>query len=101
MSEIGAPLNLARALAHIALVLALVLLASCADGPELPAPGQDALDQCGGQCSNVQLCVQDAEGVFGCAMICANQFHCWSGCCQRLENTGYNVCRPTNVCYGP
>jgi hypothetical protein len=60
-----------------------------------------AADPCGGKCDNVQLCVQDAEGVYGCAMICANQLRCWSGCCLALEGTGYNVCRPSSYCFGP
>ena len=57
-------------------------------------------DQCGGLCTEVELCVADKEGNFGCARICANQLRCWSGCCLALEDdSGYNVCRPTNYCY--
>jgi hypothetical protein len=64
--------------------------------PEVTAPNPDS---CGGSCSEVELCVQDAEGKYGCARICANQFHCWSGCCLALGSTGYNVCRPNDYCF--
>jgi hypothetical protein len=85
------------------LCLAVVMaLTACADGPDEPAvPAVDAgaPDPCGGTCSNVQLCVKDEEGAPICANICANQFHCWTGCCRPVDDTGYNVCRPTNVCF--
>jgi hypothetical protein len=54
---------------------------------------------CGGTCSEAELCVRDAAGKYGCARICANQFHCWSGCCLALKDTGYNVCRPNEYCF--
>ena len=76
-------------------------LTSCSDGPgdPPPPPPMEVLDPCGGRCTNVQLCVMDDKGVPGCAMICANQFHCWSGCCLAAGDTGYNVCRPRTDCF--
>ena len=61
-----------------------------------PASTQDA---CGGLCTEVELCVKDNEGRYGCARLCANQLRCWSGCCLPVADTPYNVCRPTNYCY--
>jgi hypothetical protein len=58
-----------------------------------------APDRCGGTCSEAQLCVPDAQGAYACAMICANQFHCWSGCCLAFGDSGYNVCRPNSACF--
>jgi hypothetical protein len=87
-----------------AVLASALLLAACADGegvsPRDAAP-EVASDPCGDRCNSAQLCVQDTEGVYACAMICANQLHCWSGCCLSLEATGYNVCRPTSYCFGP
>jgi hypothetical protein len=85
------------------LLIALVLASCAGDGaePPLAPPPPDALDQCGGACSNVELCAPDSNGVFACARICANQFHCWSGCCLRNGTSGYNVCRATEECFAP
>ena len=63
-----------------------------------PDAGPTVADACGGKCTEVELCVPDNDGVYGCARICANQLHCWSGCCLPVGND-YNVCRPTNYCY--
>jgi hypothetical protein len=91
----------ARSLAAAA-ALALAL-AGCAEEAPITAAdaGADTLppDPCGGKCDSAQLCVQGSEGEYGCAMICFNQLHCWSGCCVPLDGTPYNVCRPTNVCF--
>jgi hypothetical protein len=83
--------------------VALALLSGCAEDVAIPAPdaSPDAVDQCGNRCTSDQLCVQDAEGQYSCALICYNQLHCWSGCCVPLDGTPYNVCRPTNVCFPP
>lgn len=35
-----------------------------------------------------------------CARVCANQFHCWSGCCLPYGDAGANVCRDEALCYG-
>lgn len=52
---------------------------------------------CGGTCDVAERCV---EGV--CRRICANQLHCWSGCCLPEPRTGdaavYNVCMPEEAC---
>jgi hypothetical protein len=90
-------------------VLTLVLLVAGACDGEAPATTTpDAgtarpADLCGGMCTEVELCVADKEGKYGCARICANQLRCWSGCCLPLEDSsgypGYNVCRPSNWCY--
>ncbi len=84
-------------------VLALLFFASCeGDATLLTADGGGhtaVLDPCAGKCTEVELCVQDKDGVYGCARICANQLRCWSGCCLAVGDTGYNVCRPTNYCY--
>jgi hypothetical protein len=84
----------------------LMALTACSEGPDdpiVPAPDAGttlvALDPCGGTCSNVQLCVKGEDGAPICANICANQFHCWTGCCRPLDDSGYNVCRPSNVCF--
>jgi hypothetical protein len=98
-------------LAALVLPLVLVLsLAACPDAeedapPAAPDAGASAApdggDHCGGRCSTTELCVADDEGVYACALICANQLHCWTGCCLRVEGLGYNVCRPSNACFGP
>jgi hypothetical protein len=90
----------------VALAGAVSALTACAtdDAEAPPAPSPDAgaaTDRCGGKCSNVELCVADEKGDFGCARICANQFHCWSGCCLPAGDTGYNVCRATEICFPP
>jgi predicted small lipoprotein YifL len=84
-----------------ALVLTLASLGACGEDEPLPlAPAAVvSADQCGGRCTEVELCAQDAQGQYGCARICANQLRCWSGCCLPLGDTGYRVCRPTNYCF--
>jgi hypothetical protein len=97
-------LCLARPCRWLAAVALLALTACAVDDPEAPAqpPAPDAgTDRCGGKCSNVELCQADEQGTFGCARICANQFHCWSGCCLPAGDTGYNVCRATEICFPP
>jgi hypothetical protein len=90
---------------HVGRILvALTLLSGCAEDVAIPGPDAsppDAVDPCGNRCTSDQLCVQDSEGQYGCALICYNQLHCWSGCCVPLDGTPYNVCRPTNVCFPP
>jgi hypothetical protein len=91
------------------LVAALALLLVGCDGTDLTPPAGDAgqstpvvaKDPCGGKCNTIELCVPDAEGVYGCSQICANQLRCWSGCCLPVEGIGYNVCRPSSYCFGP
>ena len=94
----------ASRLANALSTLLLLLLTSCAEGEpkeeKTDAGGSTAnIDRCGGACTEVELCVEDKEGKYGCARICANQLRCWSGCCLPLEETGYNVCRPNNYCF--
>jgi hypothetical protein len=82
------------------LVAAFAALLACepeSGAPVLPGP---PLDPCGGRCSEIELCAKNDDGSYGCATICANQLHCWSGCCIHLDGTNYNVCRPSNICYG-
>jgi hypothetical protein len=83
--------------------LVLGLLAACGEGdggPGTPdARRAQVTDPCGGICTEVELCAKDSQGTYGCARICANQLRCWSGCCLPLDDTGYNVCRPTNHCF--
>jgi hypothetical protein len=64
-----------------------------------PAAPNVERDPCGNRCSNVELCVKDAAGGYGCALICANQLRCWSNCCVRVDDSDYKVCRPRDVCY--
>ena len=81
-------------------VLGLLMLCPCTG--ELADSESDQtsqVDACRGMCSEVELCASDKSGGFGCARFCANQLHCWSGCCLPLERTGYNVCRPTRDCF--
>jgi hypothetical protein len=96
------------ALGRCVFVMALLCFGGCSEDPGMepsrtdPEPqSMEPPDPCQGRCSEVQLCVQDTEGHYDCAMICANQFHCWSGCCLPVGGTGYNVCRPTNYCFAP
>jgi hypothetical protein len=86
-------LRLARAVAVLALLL------GCDGEPETPFVPK-LPDPCAGQCSEVELCARNEDGTHACAPICANQLHCWSGCCVPLEGTAYNICRPSNICYG-
>jgi hypothetical protein len=99
--------NTAMSSVRRALVTLVLLVAGACDAegpPSAPdaAPARPA-DVCGGLCTEVELCVADNDGKFGCARICANQLRCWSGCCLPLEastgHAGYNVCRPSNWCY--
>jgi hypothetical protein len=85
----------------LAFGMLLAVLAACdGDGAESHPPAPVAkIDPCGGVCSEAELCVQDRDGRFACARICANQLRCWSGCCLPLGDSGYNVCRPTNYCF--
>jgi hypothetical protein len=93
----------ATGLIHAFSTLLLLVLTACAEGEPMErvdAGGTTAkVDHCGGACTEVELCVEDKEGKYGCARICANQLRCWSGCCLPLGDTGYNVCRPNNYCF--
>lgn len=84
-------------------VISLLVPGSCSDDEALvpePVSGQKAeLDPCNGRCTEVELCAPEGEGEVACARICANQLHCWSGCCLPLGDSGYNVCRPTERCF--
>jgi hypothetical protein len=98
--------NTAMSSVRRALLTLLLLFASACEGESAPSPDAAparARDACGGLCTEVELCVADKEGKFGCARICANQLRCWSGCCLPLDDSsghpGYNVCRPSNWCY--
>jgi|1185.fasta_scaffold1854234_1 hypothetical protein len=90
---------------RFAVLLVALVAAACSGGETMGIPdggGVDAVpDPCAGRCSEVELCVQGSEGEYECAMICANQLHCWSGCCVPAEGQPYTVCRPANICFGP
>jgi|SRR3954447_15639973 hypothetical protein len=94
------PLCAARPLLGLVLLLAACGGEGAVEPPPPPkVPESVKADRCQGRCSETQLCVQDRGGEYGCAMICANQFHCWSGCCLAFGDSGYNVCRPNDYCF--
>jgi hypothetical protein len=88
---------------HGVLALVFAAIAACTGdalvGDDAPPAAPVNLDPCAGRCNEAELCVADATEQYGCARICANQLHCWSGCCLPLDDTGYNVCRPTGACF--
>jgi hypothetical protein len=92
-------------LARACATFVLLFLTACDEAETVDAPAPDGggmiakLDRCAGACAVEELCVEDRDGKYGCARICANQLRCWSGCCLPLGDTGYNVCRPNNYCY--
>lgn len=80
-------------------VLAL-LLAGCPDfaaGPRITP-----IVPCGASCAPDEACAAapEADGGFECMHVCANQLHCWSGCCLRTGDAGAATCRPAQACYG-
>jgi len=85
-----------------ALMAASVWAGACFGGDEPfdepPGPSAER-DPCGGRCDVTELCVEGAPGIHECARLCANQLRCWSGCCLPLGDTGYNVCRPRDLCF--
>jgi hypothetical protein len=90
-----------------ALSCALALLVAACNGdadaasPPDAAPNATKSDPCNGRCESNELCLRDEEGVYACALMCANQLHCWSLCCLPVQGTTDNVCRPSSLCYGP
>jgi hypothetical protein len=96
------------------LVVRLLALALLLCGCRLDVSGTAPLD--GGAdadpCSASEILIQDDAGATVCAQICANQLHCWSGCClpavvpvadpaggETDAGPGLMVCMPESVCF--
>jgi hypothetical protein len=90
-----------------ALSCALALLLAACDGsgelspPDAAPKSIQSTDACNGRCDSNELCLPTEGGGHACELICANQLHCWSLCCLPVEGIDNNVCRPSNLCYGP
>jgi hypothetical protein len=95
----------ARLLRTFSCAVALLLAACDGEGEASPPDGAAPLsiqtDLCNGRCESNEVCLPDEGGGHSCALICANQLHCWSGCCLRVQELDTNVCRPSSLCYGP
>ncbi len=84
--------------------LALVLLCGLlACGSSTDDPSDALAPLCNGiLCDSNEICVaEEGEPASSCHLICANQLHCWSGCCLPSGVRNYNVCKATELCYGP